>query len=348
MRRSRLLAPADLLHATYHCVSRIVNRDMVLGDQEKEKFREYMRVYERLLGVKVLTYCLLDNHFHILVKIPQPPEVLPTNDELIALVRASLGDARANNLANWFALWEEQNNQHAIEAERERWFRQMWNLASFMKVLKQRFTQWYNGSREQRRKGTLWEERYRSVLVEGGESVRTVAAYIDLNPVRARLVSDPKDYRWSGYGEASAGQTAAQTGMRMIAQSPSAEGFAGLATECLPMDDVLAKYRESLYGRGEEVRDEEGRIVKFGFTEEEIEKVRELGGRLPMAVLLRLRIRYFTDGAVIGTSEFVEKIFHAHRHRFSANRRTGARRLKRLDLDHPLRAARALAVKAVE
>jgi hypothetical protein len=30
----------------------------------------------------------------------------------------------------------------------------------------------------------------------------TVAAYIDLNPVRAGLVQDPKDYRWSGYGEA--------------------------------------------------------------------------------------------------------------------------------------------------
>jgi len=348
MRRSRLLAPADLHHATYHCVSRIVNRDMVLGEKEKEKFREYMRVYERLLGVQVLTYCLMDNHFHILVTIPPRPEMLPTNAELIALVRATLGDARADNLSNWFALWEEQNNQHAIEAERERWFRQMWNLASFMKVLKQRFTQWYNGSRKQRRKGTLWEERYRSVLVEGGESARIAGAYIDLNPVRAGMVGDPKDYRWSGYGEATAGRSEAQTGMRLIAQSPTQYGLAPLATETAPMDEVLAAYREYLYGRGEEVRDEEGKIIKRGFTEEEIQKVRLTGGRLPMAVLLRLRVRYFTDGAIIGTAEFVEKIFNAHRHRFSANRRTGARRLQRLDLDHPLRTARALAVKAVE
>ncbi len=70
-----------------------------------------------------------------------------------------------------------------------------------MKLLKQRFSQWHNARNA--RKGTLWEERFRSVLVDGaGEALLTMAAYIDLNPVRAGIVQDPKDYRWSGYGEA--------------------------------------------------------------------------------------------------------------------------------------------------
>jgi putative transposase len=38
-------------------------------------------------------------------------------------------------------------------------------------------------------------------------------AYIDLNPVRAELVKDPKDYRWSGYGEAVAGNQARRVGL---------------------------------------------------------------------------------------------------------------------------------------
>lgn len=43
----------------------------------------------------------------------------------------------------------------------------------------------------------MWEDRFRSVLVEGrGHALRTMAAYIDLNPVRAGLCEDPKDYRW--------------------------------------------------------------------------------------------------------------------------------------------------------
>jgi hypothetical protein len=44
------------------------------------------------------------------------------------------------------------------------------------------------------------------VLVEGaGQALATIAAYIDLNPVRAGIVSDPKDYRWGGYAEATGG-----------------------------------------------------------------------------------------------------------------------------------------------
>jgi hypothetical protein len=58
-------------------------------------------------------------------------------------------------------------------------------------------------------------------------------------------------------------------------------------------------------------------------------------------------VRYFTDGAVLGTTAFVESVFQAHRKRFSERRRTGSRRLARLDLDNPLRVARALAVRAV-
>lgn len=68
------------------------------------------------------------------------------------------------------------------------------SLTHFMKELKERFSRWF--SKRHDRRGTLWQDRNRSVLVENGEALRTMAAYIDLNPVRAGLVNDPKDYRW--------------------------------------------------------------------------------------------------------------------------------------------------------
>ena len=43
------------------------------------------------------------------------------------------------------------------------------------------------------------------MLVEDGVAARAMAAYIDLNPVRAGMVADPADYRWSSYGEAVGG-----------------------------------------------------------------------------------------------------------------------------------------------
>ena len=60
----------------------------------------------------------------------------------------------------------------------------MFDLACFVKERKQRFTHRYN--RQHKRRGTLWEEWFKSVLIEGSHhALLTVAAYIDLNPVRA-------------------------------------------------------------------------------------------------------------------------------------------------------------------
>jgi hypothetical protein len=55
--------------------------------------------------------------------------------------------------------------------------------------------------------------------------------------------------------------------------------------------------------------------------------VKTIGG-IPIARVLRLRIRYFTDGVVIGTKAFLEEAFQAARERFGANRKTGARQFR--------------------
>ena len=119
--------------ATYHCTSRVVDRQHVFGDVEKDTFVEYMRMYERLCGLDVRTFCVMTNHFHILVHVPLRPEILPTNEELVALVRASLGKKDADKLDGWFRKWEELNDPLSIEKERDRWFRNMWSLSEFMK-----------------------------------------------------------------------------------------------------------------------------------------------------------------------------------------------------------------------
>ena len=98
-----------------------------------------------------------------------------------------------------------------LGALKERYTRRMWDLSEFMKAVKQKFTQWYNNRNGL--SGTLWEGRFKSVLVEDGYAARMTAAYIDLNPVRAGMVKDPKDYRWCSYGEACAGGEHAQQGL---------------------------------------------------------------------------------------------------------------------------------------
>lgn len=52
----------------YHCISRVVDRQFVLQEEEKEQFVALMRKLEAFHGMRVVTYCILSNHFHLLIK----------------------------------------------------------------------------------------------------------------------------------------------------------------------------------------------------------------------------------------------------------------------------------------
>lgn len=68
-------------------------------------------------------------------------------------------------------------------------------LGLLMKRLSARQTRYHN--RLERRSGTLWEGRYKSSLVQDEGYLLACCRYIELNPVRARIVAAPEDYRWS-------------------------------------------------------------------------------------------------------------------------------------------------------
>ena len=72
-------------------------------------------------------------------------------------------------------------------------------LSQFMHRLANVFAKRFNLIRE--RKGHLWEGRFRSTIVEPSAYFLRCMAYIDLNPVRARIVGEPGDYRWCGHSD---------------------------------------------------------------------------------------------------------------------------------------------------
>jgi putative transposase len=343
MRRPRLKAPAFLPVAYYHCVSRVVNRDFVLGDAEKDKLVEYMRTYERLGGLRVLSYCIMSNHFHILVEVPQRPADadLPDDAALVARVRGCLGDKPAGLLEWELSYHRGQGNHAAAEALLGKWLSRMWDVSAFMKVLKQRFSQWFNGRHA--RRGTLWEDRFRSVLVEGkGHALRAMAAYIDLNPVRAKICDDPKDYRWCGYAEAVAGGKEARQAVAFLAALDPHGGTRPDAAATRPKE-ALRRWRCHLFGIPEsETRqaEESAKGAMAGIYRNRIPRGKALevlrqGGKLREADYLRCKVRYFSDGAVIGGKAFVEEMFAAFRDRFGPKRKDGARPLRGLAGDSP-------------
>jgi hypothetical protein len=196
-----------------------------------------------------------------------------------------------------------------------------------------RFTRWFN--REHSRKGTLWEERFKSVIVESGTTARTMAAYIDLNPVRAGIVPDPADYRWSSYGEAVGG---GRKGDGKKAREGLVRAFMchrGTGFEADKWGDVAKGYRR-LLGMALERKAGKAQVERSVVKAKSMNEAEAMAGgdnetvlkELSIAKMLRYRIRYFSDGAVIGSKDFVDKAFASNKDRFSKKRTDGARRLR--------------------
>ena len=321
----------------YHVVSRIVDRAFKLDDGEKEIFRRMMRKAEAFSGVRVLTYAVMSNHFHMLVEVPERGEVREA--ELLRRMAVLYGETYVAGRVLQWAEWRKNGAAYLADAERDRLLARMGDVSAFVKTLKQRYSMSYNA--RHKRSGTLWEERFKSVLVENGESAKaTVAAYIDLNPVRAKTVADPKDYRWSGYGEACGGSAIARTGLASVHDSRHYEQQGAWR-------HVSARYRVLLYVAGEERRVPcGGQVGRRGIKTVEVDKVIEKNGKMPLPEVLRCRVRYFTDGMAFGGKAFVEQVFNDNRLLFGPKRRDGARRMKVGEWGE-LRTARALRIDPV-
>ena len=83
-----------------------------------------------------------------------------------------------------------------------------------------------------------------------------------------------------------------------------------------------------LFAGGVEVKDaQQANVVRRGVTAEESRAVLREKGKLSRAELIRLRVRYFSDGLVLGSKELVEGVFTEHRGAFGPKRRDGARRV---------------------
>ncbi len=300
----------------------------------------YLRIYENFSGCRVLSYCLMSNHFHLLLEVPPMAEDGLSDEALLQRLSALYPEAFVAGVAAEL----EQARKLAAEAGgtmsqaaeiHARFTYRMHDLSQFMKGLLIRFTRWFN--RTHNRTGTLWEERFKSVIVESGVAARTMAAYIDLNPVRAGMVKDPADYRWCSYGEAIGG---GKKGNGKKAREGLVRAYfcdQGVGFDAGKWQEVSRLYRRLMglslgkkTGRMEVSQSAKGLGQDTKNTAELLESgdnetvLKDLG----MAKMLRCRIRYFTDGAVIGSKEFVNEAFASARDRFGPKRKDGARAFK--------------------
>ncbi|MCH8473847.1 MAG: transposase, partial [Opitutales bacterium] len=289
--------------AVYHVMSRTVNGEKIFGEKEKAVLAKMLHKVAAFSGVRVLTYCMMANHFHILVEVPSAEGIELTDEELVEryghlhgennhLRKTPRSIAYAPNSVEQMQRTLEQGGKEAEEL-RAALHKRMHNLPEFVKTFKQRVSIWYNS--EYRRYGPLWSEKFKSVLVEGrANALKVVAAYIDLNPVRAGLVDDPGKYAYSGYGES------------VMEGEPKTElGYIVNAIDKDTGSDVLRFYRMLVLGQGRMPR--EGKVhLDDQAAHEEITRL--LSEQAKSDSERRGRERTFaaiTKGQVVGSESFV-------------------------------------------
>ncbi len=165
--------------AYYHIISRTVGGEYYLGEVEKEKLLSLIKKFSEVFFVKVIGFCIMDNHFHLLVKMEDGGRY--SDEQIIERLKKVYK-------------YDKVVYDSCIELFRKK----LGDISEYVKEIKQSFSRWYNKVYD--RKGYFWGDRFKSVIVESGEALKNMLIYIDLNPVRAGLVRKPEEYRWSSVG----------------------------------------------------------------------------------------------------------------------------------------------------
>ncbi|MGI9240187.1 MAG: transposase [Verrucomicrobiales bacterium] len=296
-------------------MSRTSGAALLFRDEEKEAFRILMWRLARFSGVEIQTYCVMSNHFHLLVRIPRRESFLRQfeSDEpggegelrLLEHLKLLYSKAYLARLVGEIRDLRSQGREREVQRTLDRYKERFCDLSLFVKELKERFSRWFN--KRHARKGTLWMGRFRSVIVESGACLRAVAAYIDLNPVRAGLVERPEDYRWCGYAEALGGNRRMQRNLCRAIGWPMDQWSAGISRR----QSGAAAYRCLLYRGGMEGVDQSApgaKKLRAGISIESAREVIASGGALSLRELVACRVRWFTEGVALGSEKFVRRV----------------------------------------
>ena len=296
-RTSRMIVSNE--KAVYHIMSRTALDGFPLKDVEKDFMLDLIKRFSALYFTEILGFCLMGNHFHLLVKMI--PDIEFSDKDIKKRFETHYGDSR-----------EFADGQISYLRER------LSSLSEFVREIKVGFARYYN--RRHNRRGYFWGDRFKSVIVDKGETLVNCLAYIDLNPLRAGLVDKPEEYRWNSLG--------------YHLQTQNKDGFLssdfGLEEFNIKSEkERIRRYRRYVYEAGAISRPD--KIQAKVIDDRVVEKERKNDFEISRIDRFRHRTRYFTDSGIIGSKEFVSQNYQRFKHLFHSKHEKKPKPIKGLD-----------------
>ena len=184
----------------YHVMNRITMKQRFIEEYGvKEMLLDSIRRAAEFSGVKIYAFAIMDNHYHILCEVgreegsPEIPE-----EELLRRVAILKGERAAEDMAEQWKFWRNNNKAYKADDEIFRLRRRIGDLSEFVKTYTEMFSQRIR--REKKYVGVLWQNRFKSVLIQDGSQFQTVLRYINNNPVRAKYTKTSQEYAWCTLG----------------------------------------------------------------------------------------------------------------------------------------------------
>ncbi len=266
----------------YHAMNRVAGEPghYPFGDVEKEHMFRLVRRLCRFYTVEILAFVAMGNHFHAVCATT--PE-LPSPEEMRARFRDYYGPKAVE------PNWEDSETCRRI-GERMR------DISMLMKDLQQAFTVWYNRTRRCGRRGRLWAGRFKSVILEGEHALWECIKYVEMNPVRAELCVTPDDYRFGTLGRVAG----SGTHLSGAAFFEHLRQYLGEVAASYSDERVLAELNADIARVAASERGEGSEAVFRAEAEARTVPSRRL--------VLTRRVRYWSDGAIIGSRSFVTNL----------------------------------------
>ena len=194
--RKQLVRLADTPY--YHVFSRCVRRAFLCGvDHDSGKSYEHrrtwiedrIRILSSLFSIRLCAYAVMSNHYHLVVKL-SPDEAIDWSDDEVLQRWTSL--FRGPLLVQRYRAGESLSaeEQATVRATAAVYRRRLGNLSWFMKCLNEPIARQANA--EDGCTGHFWEARFQSQALRSERALLAAMAYVDLNPVRARMALTPE------------------------------------------------------------------------------------------------------------------------------------------------------------